>query len=104
MGDDRAHQWQERLVSAAVMSPGQRMRLEGELQRFSGTVDILMLRLERVLVALALTFDAQAAARQRLNGYRWEDEEFLASVADLQTAAELYRHLARKLINSSVDA
>lgn len=86
------------------MTPGQRMRLEDDLKRFSGTVDVLLLRLERTLVALALTFDAQAAARQRLNGHKWDDEDFLQSVADLQTGAELYRHLARTLVGSTDDA
>lgn len=61
----------------------------------------LILRLERTLIALALTFDAQAATRQQLNGQEREDNHLNDSVADLQTAAEQYRHLARTLPNGN---
>jgi hypothetical protein len=73
--------------------------MEEELRRFECTVDALTLRLEHILVALALTFDAQAATRQRLNGNGRDDERFRETVADLQTEAAHYRHLARALTN-----
>ena len=83
------------------MTPVGQVRLEDDLTRFQGTVDALILRLERTLIALALTFDAQAATRQQLNGQEREDDPLNESVADLQTAAEQYRHLARTLTNGN---
>ena len=79
------------------MTPREPTRVEEDLQRFPATVDALMLRVERTLVALALTFDAQAAAWQRLNGQPRDDDYLNNMMADWQTAAELYRHLARTL-------
>ena len=75
----------------------ERQRLEAEVARFQSIVDALTARLGHTLVALALTFDAQAATRQRLNGHNSDDEQLHDSIANLQTAAEHYRHLARTL-------
>jgi len=88
----------ERLLSTD-MRTAEQAHMEDELARFQSTVDVLMVRLERTLIALALTFDAQAVTRQRLNGngrrLGFPDD----TVADLQTAAEHYRRLARTLTN-----
>ena len=81
------------------MTPIERMRLEGDLTRFQGTVDTLTQRLQHILIALALTYDAQAATRQRLNRKKHDHDHLDETVADLQTAAEQYRHLARALTN-----
>jgi hypothetical protein len=73
------------------------LRLEEEAARFQATVDALILRLEHTLIALALTFDAQAATWQRLNGNHGGPGSLDATVGALQRAAEQYRMLARNL-------
>lgn len=82
-----------------MTTPIEEARLEEELLRFQHTVDHLTSRLGHTLLALALTFDAQAATRQRLNAHARRDDHLTDSVADLQTVAEQYRHLARTLTN-----
>lgn len=51
------------------MRVAEQLRLEEEAARFQATVDALIVRLEHTLIALALTFDAQAATRERLDGH-----------------------------------
>lgn len=78
------------------MTLAEQRRLEGEFARLQGTTETLFVHLERTLIALALTFDAQAATLQRLNGHA--DLEHRHDLArDLQVAAERYRRLARDL-------
>ena len=73
----------------------EQMRLEAELTGFQHTMETLTLRLEHTLIALALTCDAQAATRRRLNGdSRGHDYQ---TADELQSAAERYRRLARDL-------
>src|SRR3954463_2499195 len=101
MGHHRAYRWQERLVSTAVMTPVEQVHLEEDLTRFQHTVDALIRRLEPTLNALALTFDAQAATRQRLDGHELDEHHLSESAAALQTRAEQVRDLARALQNGN---
>ena len=83
--------------SAAMMSPVEQMRLEEEVAGFQGRIDTLMLRLEHTLIALALTYDAQAAMQQGFNGPTGDHDRRNDRVRELQTAAERFRRLARNL-------
>jgi hypothetical protein len=84
------------------MTPPDHERLEIEIRRMQETLDILSVRLERTLIALALTLDAQAATRQRLNDDAVDDElDLTDKVAHLQTTAEQYRQLARTVSNGN---
>jgi hypothetical protein len=78
---------------------GERERLRCELQRLTVTADALSDRLHRTLLALALSLDAQALTQQRLHEFAANDA--YDGDTDLQTAAALYRHLARTLERSS---
>jgi hypothetical protein len=71
-------------------------RLRLELSRLADTAETLSQRLERTLVALALTLEAEAVTRQQLasNGMGWNTDRM---VSDLQLAAEQYRNLAAVL-------
>jgi hypothetical protein len=71
--------------------------LEEEVARFQATVDALIVRLQHTLIALALTFDAQAATWERLDGHNGDAESLDDRVRALQRAAEQYRHIARNL-------
>jgi hypothetical protein len=77
------------------MTLAEQVRLEDDLRRYQGTVDALTRRLEHTLIALALTIDAQAAARQQLGGHGRGADHLDDTVANLLTAAEKYRQLAR---------
>jgi hypothetical protein len=81
------------------MSPVEQVRLSEDLTHCQRTVDALILRLEHTLTALALTLDAQAAMRQRLDGDERDDDHLNDTAADLQTRAEQVRHFARALTN-----
>jgi len=83
------------------MTPVEQVRLEEDLRRFQGTVDALILRLEHTLTALALTLDAQAATRQRLNGHERDDDHLNYRGVDLQAAAEQVRQLTRTLTDGN---
>lgn len=83
------------MVPPAVNPRSEAEKLERELTRFEETHRVLAARLELTMAALALTLDAQASTRQRLDALGHGSRRRIAGASrDLEREAERYRLLA----------
>jgi hypothetical protein len=79
-----------------VSNDDQTIQLAVELRRLEETRRALAARLELTATALALTLDAQASTRQRLDSMSGNGAE-PRRVAQLEAAADRYRQVIRML-------